>query len=144
MCRRTRLPDACSAGTRTVGGGGHRALSRSTWGRFDDAVDAYEALLHWSTPVDGIGVVLTRASDISCIDLDNVIAADGELDARAAKIVERCASWTERSPSGRGLHVFVRGLVPRALRGDRIEVYSAVSESRQAIPMAPPRATTRH
>jgi hypothetical protein len=39
-------------------------------------------------------------------------------------IVARCGSWTERSPSNTGLHVFVLGRVPHALKGDQIEVYS--------------------
>jgi putative DNA primase/helicase len=69
--------------------------------------------------------VLTREAGISCVDLDRVLAPDGTLDTRAETIVERCHSWTEISPSGRGLHVFVHGQVPRALKGDQIEVYSA-------------------
>jgi hypothetical protein len=68
-------------------------------------------------------VVLTQAARITCIDLDRVLAPDGRLDPRAETIVERCDSWTERSPSGTGLHVFVRGVVPRAIKGPQIEVY---------------------
>ncbi|MBI2225933.1 MAG: hypothetical protein HYU44_13525, partial [Betaproteobacteria bacterium] len=48
----------------------------------------------------------------------------GRLDARAQTIVERTDSFTEISPSGTGLHVFVRGTVSRALKGEQIEVYS--------------------
>jgi hypothetical protein len=33
-------------------------------------------------------------------------------------------SWTELSPSGTGLHSFIGGAVPHALKGDQIEVYS--------------------
>jgi putative DNA primase/helicase len=90
----------------------------TTWSSFEDAVDAYGAL-----QVDGIGCVLTAAAEISCIDLDRVIA-NGALDLRATTIVERCGSWTEISPSGTGLHVFVRGSVHSAIKGDQIEVYS--------------------
>jgi AAA domain-containing protein len=93
----------------------------STWGSFDDAVDAAGcAELH----VSGVGVVLTHSAGITCIDLDHVIEADGRLDDSAVTIVKRCDSWTEKSPSGTGLHVFVLGMVPHALKGSQIEVYS--------------------
>jgi hypothetical protein len=75
-------------------------------------------------PVAGIGVVLRQDTRVTCLDLDRVIDADGRLDTRAETIVERCDSWTEHSPSGSGLHVFVGGAIPRALKGEQIEVYS--------------------
>ncbi|MBI3109003.1 MAG: hypothetical protein HYY95_26105 [Candidatus Rokubacteria bacterium] len=95
----------------------------ATWGMFEDAIDVASCP---ELRVHGVGIVLTRAAGITCIDLDRVIADDGRLDVRAETIVDRCDSWTERSPSGAGLHVFVRGTAPRALRGDQIEVYSEV------------------
>lgn len=101
----------------------------ATWGTFDDAVEAYLSLAE--LPADpvrgrivGIGVVLTTDARVTCIDLDRVIDADGGLDPRAETMVERCDSWTERSPSGTGLHIFVLGSVPRGLKGDQLEVYS--------------------
>lgn len=101
----------------------------TTWATFNDAIEAYSALVDRPAdprrgPIAGAGVVLTREAEITCIDLDRVLDADGRLDPRAETIVDRCDSWTERSPSGTGLHVFVRGVVHRALRGSQIEVYS--------------------
>jgi hypothetical protein len=101
----------------------------ATWGTFDDAVEAYLSLADVPAnpargPVAGIGAVLTQEARITCLDLDHVLTSDGQLDVRASTIVERCDSWTEISPSGTGLHVFVRGRVPRALKGNQIEVYS--------------------
>ncbi len=87
----------------------------ATWSTFAGAVGALDQ-------ADGIGVVLTDT--ISCIDLDRVIDETGVLDVRAQTIVDRCDSFTEISPGGRGLHVFVLGRVPRALKGDQIEIYS--------------------
>lgn len=100
-----------------------------TWGSFDDAVEAYLSLVDLPAdpergPVAGIGVVLPTGGGITCIDLDRVLSADGQLDARAETIVERCESWTEISPSGHGLHLFVRGAVPHALKAAQIEIYS--------------------
>jgi hypothetical protein len=94
-------------------------MDPSSWATFDDAREASAAL----ADVAGIGVVLTAAARISCIDLDRVLVG-GELDVRAETIVERCDSWTEISPSGTGLHIFVRGTVPAAIKGEQIEIYS--------------------
>jgi len=101
----------------------------ATWGSLADAVEAYASLAElppWQDrgPIAGIGCVLTMPAGISCIDLDRFIADDGQLDPRAEKIVRRCTSWTEVSPSGTGLHIFVRGTVARALKGSQIEVYA--------------------
>jgi hypothetical protein len=103
------------------------STDRRTWSTFDEALEAY----YWrdSTPhptrgpIAGIGVILTTDAGLVCIDLDRVIDAAGRLDDRARRIVEHCASWTERSPSGTGLHIFGRGTVPAAIKGDQIEVY---------------------
>jgi hypothetical protein len=100
-----------------------------SWSTFDDAAEAYSALADRPAdpdrgPIAGIGVVLTQAAGITCLDLDRVIAPDGQLHTHAATIVDRCASWTEISPSGTGLHVFVKGAVSEALKGPQIEVYS--------------------
>lgn len=105
------------------------STNSATWGTFEDAVEAYLSLVDLPPdpkrgPIAGVGVVLTREAGITCLDLDRVIAPDGLLDTRAETIVERCDSWTERSPSNTGLHCFVVGRVPRALKGAQIEVYS--------------------
>jgi len=102
----------------------------ATWATFEDATEAYAALVDLPAdprrgPVAGIGVVLTAAAGIACIDLDRVIDVEGRLDARAETIVERCDSWAEVSPSGTGLHIFVQGRIERALKGPQIEVYAS-------------------
>jgi hypothetical protein len=103
----------------------------ATWGTFFDAVEAYGALAARPAdpqrgPVAGIGVVLTSAARITCLDLDHVLeGATGRLDPRAATLVARADSWTEVSPSGTGLHVFIRGTVPRAVKGAQLEVYAS-------------------
>jgi hypothetical protein len=91
----------------------------STWAPFDDACEAYAAL----SDVAGIGVVLTIAAGVSCIDLDRV-RAGGALGVPAEAIVKRIDSWTEISPSGTGLHIFVLGTMPAAMKGEQIEIYS--------------------
>ena len=91
----------------------------STWSTFADACEAYGAGV-----ADGFGCVLTASAGITCIDLDRVLADDGTLDTRAETLVGICDSWTEISPSGTGLHIFVRGVTSKALKGSQIEVYS--------------------
>jgi hypothetical protein len=101
----------------------------ASWATFDDAAEAFGVLADRPVdpirgPVAGIGVVLTPAARITCIDLDRVIGPGGLLDTRAVTLVERCDSWTEISPSRTGLHAFVLGRVPHAVKGDQIEIYS--------------------
>jgi hypothetical protein len=91
----------------------------STWATFTDAIEAYAAL-----DVAGVGVVLTEPAGITCIDLDRVIDPYGQLDLDAQAVVDRAKSWTGISPGGKGLHIFARGKLPAALKGDRIEIYS--------------------
>lgn len=59
---------------------------------------------------DGVGFAFLPGDGLIGIDLDNVIdAGTGEISKVAQDIVNRCASWTEYSPSGKGLHIFVSG-----------------------------------
>jgi hypothetical protein len=122
-----------------------------TWGSFEDAIEAYVSLVDEPAdprrgPVGGVGVVLTKAADLACIDLDRVIT-EGQLDPRAHAVVARCDSWTEVSPSGAGLHIFVLGRVPRALKSDQIEVYSDaryIAVTGHQWPGTPKGLTARH
>ncbi|OPY55264.1 MAG: hypothetical protein A4E48_00118 [Methanosaeta sp. PtaU1.Bin060] len=105
-----------------------------TWCHLDEARAAFE-----SGKGDGVGFVFSRASGISGIDLDHCRdASTGEIDAWAVKILDRLNSYSEISPSGQGVHILVRGLLPegvdgrkKALLGDgyrpnaAIEIYSA-------------------
>ncbi len=105
------------------------SIEPATWATFEDATEAYAVLVDRAAdsrrgPVAGIGVVLTQAAGVTCMDLDRVIDPDGRLDPRAETIIDRCDSWTEISPSGTGLHAFVVGRVPSAVKGDQIEIYS--------------------
>src|SRR5512146_2885666 len=61
--------------------------------------EAYEASLRHNA---GIGLVLPPHH--YCIDLDSVVT-DGEIDPRALELIGHCDSWTEISPSGRGIHI---------------------------------------
>lgn len=72
--------------------------------------------------VDGIGFVFD-GSGIVGIDLDDCLH-DGLLEDWAAEIVVACAgTYIELSPSGRGLHIFGRGMVGNGYRRPGVEVY---------------------
>src|SRR5262245_107382 len=67
---------------------------------------------------DGLGFVLTGT--VYCgIDVDHCIDAAGAVGAWALAIVRRFHSYTEQSPSGRGLHIWIRGQLPGGQRGRR-------------------------
>ena len=95
----------------------------STWATFDEAVAAKNA----NDAYAGIGFVFTAGDPYVGIDLDKCIdPASGELTAEAKNIVTVIDSYTERTPSGNGLHIIARGTLPPGGRkkGD-IEMYDA-------------------
>jgi primase-polymerase (primpol)-like protein len=72
--------------------------------------------------------MLTKDSGIVAIDLDHCRNPEtGELTPMAQRIVDRLNSYTEVSPSGEGLHIFVHGTLPpegkRRITG--IELYDS-------------------
>jgi putative DNA primase/helicase len=82
------------------------ATDPATWASFNEAV-AYHARVPDSS---GIGFVFTDADPFAGIDLDHCIDESGVLKPWAAGIVERFpGAYVERSPSGTGLKLFVRG-----------------------------------
>jgi hypothetical protein len=70
----------------------------------------------------GLGFAFLPGDGLLGIDLDNVIDGDGVVSERAVEIVKRCASFTEYSPSGKGLHVYVAGEAEINKSGD-VDIY---------------------
>jgi hypothetical protein len=77
------------------------------WGTFDQACEAY--LLEDYT---GLGFVFTADDPFVGIDLDNCFDEAGELREDARQAVETVESFTERSPSGKGLHIICKADIP--------------------------------
>ena len=74
---------------------------------------------------DGVGFVFAPQDDIVGVDLDGVRdPKTGVLEPWAEEIVRLLDSFTEISPSGKGLHIYVRGTIPgpRRRKG-KVEVY---------------------
>lgn len=95
----------------------------ATWGTFDEARRA--GMKH-------VGFVLAPWDPYTIIDLDNKPEkpCTPEQWTRHQKILEAFDSYTERSASGSGYHIIVRGRIPAGVHRDNVEVYS---ESRYMI-----------
>lgn len=73
----------------------------------------------------GIGFVLPLDGSITMIDLDHCIQGD-KITPFAKSIVERFYdTYMELSQSGTGIHIFVKGGVPTAVKTNEIEIYSS-------------------
>jgi len=77
------------------------------WATYDEALAAYE-----TGRFDGIGFRLPDSRQLTGIDLDSAIAADGSPMPWAAKIIDQMASYTETSPSGTGYRILVNATKP--------------------------------
>lgn len=130
---------------------GAKAGKPDTWGTFERAVEVHAGYacswydnnknegMHGKT--DGIGFQMNN-NGLVFIDLDHVIDMEtGEVDPEAIEVVDMLNSYTEISPSGTGLHIFVRGNIPRngKKRNER-EMYKAARYATMTgIPFGDPR-----
>ncbi len=99
-----------------------------TWSTYPQAIAALGGGYH-----QGIGFVLTGG--IVVIDLDNCLREiDGvrRITKTARQIFDIAHSYTEVSPSGKGLHIFLRGHLPEedgnpvlGMKSDKGEMYAA-------------------
>jgi len=78
-----------------------KAGVKETWGSYRSAVDCVN-----SGFAQGIGYEFD-GNDLYGIDLDNVVDKYGAMTSEAYTIVDMLDSYTEISPSGTGLHIFV-------------------------------------
>lgn len=116
------LPQWCLAGADkrplAVDGRAASVTDPRTWSSFDAVAHvAAEKGLH-------VGYVLTANDPYTCIDLDVKDDTTQEQLERFQRIVGAFDSYTERSRSGRGLHIWVEGKVGKGRRRDGVEVYS--------------------
>jgi putative DNA primase/helicase len=95
-----------------------------TWGTFDQAWDYYER--HKPQGCQGIGFMFSADDPYTGIDLDKCINPEtAEMESWAKDIIKEMDSYTEISPSGTGVHIFVRGeLPPGGKRKGQIEMYA--------------------
>ena len=92
-----------------------------TWSSFETSISAVE-----NGTYDYIGFVFND-NGIVGIDIDDGYDEDGFLSEIAVDIIGRCKSYTEKSKSGRGFHILLKGDLPfkgkNNLKG--VEIYKA-------------------
>lgn len=98
-------------------GHGAKVNDHRTWASFTEALNSSRQL----------GFVFTGDDVYVGVDVDNCVK-DGVIHPSTEKLMHRLDSYAEFSPSGTGVHIFVKGTLPERLggtNGDRkIEVYS--------------------
>lgn len=80
------------------------STDKKTWSEYDKAEDQLKR-----AGILGLGFVLTNSDNLVVIDIDNCIDKDGNLAPIAEFWINQFDSYTEVSPSGTGIHIFVRG-----------------------------------
>lgn len=90
-----------------------------TWSDFETAFESYK--LHY---YDFCGFVFADNGFVG-IDVDCGYDEDGLMSALGADIVGKCHSYTEKSRSGRGFHILLRGTLPFKGKnnGAGVEIY---------------------
>ena len=101
---------------------------RDTWGTYADALARFN-----SDSVDGIGFQL--GDSYVGIDLDRCRnPKTGEIESQATEIIGRLSSYAEISPSGTGIHILTKGILPP--HGELAELHAQVfgtAESRNNL-----------
>ncbi len=97
----------------------------TTWGTFAQAIEACRR----NSALAGVGFVFTADDPYCGVDLDDSLdESTGELKPWAQQIVDRLDSYTEISPSGSGLKVFIKANKPgsrcrKAYEDGEVEIY---------------------
>lgn len=92
-------------------------MDSSTWCSFNDAV------ANVNLGYSGIGFIFSDSDCYAGIDLDE--AKDVLSAARQQRVFEEFNSYSERSPSGKGLHIIIKASVPQGRKRSDIELYSS-------------------
>ena len=91
------------------------------WGTLTDLAGLFE-----QGGFDGVGYVFSEDDGIVGVDIDHCRnRATGEITEEAQEVIDRLNSYTEVSPSGEGLHIFIRAELPRGgNRKANVEMYN--------------------
>ncbi|PFW41338.1 DNA primase [Bacillus thuringiensis] len=88
-----------------------QANNRRTWSTFATAVKFY-----LEGDYDGIGFVFSRQDNYIGIDIDKCVV-EGKTNAFATEIIDTLDSYTEFSPSEKGIHIIIKGSLPQSVLG---------------------------
>jgi primase-polymerase (primpol)-like protein len=82
----------------------------SDWGTYEKALENFQK---FPDQIAGIGFVFSPSDPYAGVDLDDCRdAATGEISPFAMSIIEKLKSYTEVSPSQRGVKIIVKGSLP--------------------------------
>lgn len=104
-------------------GGFAKSNAPSTWGAFGE-VDRLVA--RSAGGLAGVGFMLSVDDDYTGVDLDKVVDEQGDLLPWVREIIAYGETYTEISPSGRGVRMFVRGKITAAVKSAAagVELYA--------------------
>lgn len=97
------------------------STSSATWSTYAEVTEAAERF-------DGIGIVFTGS--LLGVDIDHCISNDGSVSPEIASFVEKANTYTEVSPSGTGLHLYLRLTGPLELDRNRSGSYECYTSGR--------------
>jgi len=100
---------------------GHYASTTNpaTWGSFKRALRAQKKL-----KLAGIGFVFTEDDPFVGIDIDDCRDLDtGKISDWALEIIKDVNSYSEVSPSGTGVKIFLFGHIPASVKARQVEIY---------------------
>jgi len=80
-----------------------------TWSTYEAVVEHYKA---HSNEHAGIGYVFDPLDPFAGVDLDNCIGEGGAIEPQAKSILDLLSSYSEISPSGKGIKIFVKAQLP--------------------------------
>lgn len=93
----------------------------NTWASYEKALTKFEYTGEYS----GLGYVFTAEDGLVFIDLDHCINEDGEINDFAQTVINLFPkTYAEYSQSETGLHIIVRGTIPKSYKSDKIELYA--------------------
>jgi putative DNA primase/helicase len=88
-----------------------------TWRTFEEALAGVEQF-------DGLGFAFCSGDPYAGVDLDHCVdLKTGQIELWALQVIKELDSYTEFSPSGKGIHIIVQGKIPSAVKRDEIEIY---------------------
>jgi putative DNA primase/helicase len=116
----TKVPYAPETGTKAS------TTNHLTWSSFERALEAFQAN---GSRYTGIGFVFSKDDPYTGVDLDKCRNPEtGEVAPWAQEWIEAFGSYTEVSPTGTGIHIFITGETPHngktAIDGRTVEIYS--------------------
>lgn len=99
-----------------------KADKPETWGTFDEACQAVSKY-----GLAGIGFEFSKSDPFVGIDLDGCRDAETKaIEPWAQRWIDHFKSYTEVSPSGKGVHIIIKGQLPAGgNRKGAIEVYDS-------------------